>query len=76
MRQEVLNEAGTDDAETVTRKLVNRLLHEPSSALRAIAADDGEAQANQTASLLGRLFGIGGSGGGAKKPKMKKGPTT
>jgi glutamyl-tRNA reductase len=76
VRQEILNEAGTDDAETVSRKLVNRLLHEPSSALRAIAAEDGEAQANETASLLDRLFGLGSGGGGAKKPKMKKGPTT
>lgn len=76
VRQEVLNEAGNDDAETMSRKLVNRLLHEPSSELRAIAAEDGEAQANETASLLDRLFGIGNSGGGgAKKPKMKKGPT-
>jgi glutamyl-tRNA reductase len=73
VRQEVLNEAGGDDAEALSRKLVNRLLHEPSSALRAIAAEDGEARAGETASLLERLFGIGR---GTKDMKRKRGLKT
>jgi len=69
VRQEVLNEASGDDAEAVSRKLINRLLHEPSTELRAIAAEEGEARAEETASLLDRLFGLGRE---AAEPKRKR----
>jgi len=62
VRQEVLDGAGGEDAEAVSRKLVNRLLHEPSTALRAIAAEDGKTRAEEAAALLDRLFGIGRGG--------------
>ena len=39
IRQQVLAETGTADADAVTRLLVNRLLHTPSAALRALAAE-------------------------------------
>jgi len=62
VRREVLDEAGSDDVEAVSRRLVNRLLHGPSSELRAIAAEDGDARARETGLLLDRLFGIGRGG--------------
>ena len=74
VRREVLDEAGGGDAEAVSRRLINRLLHEPSTELRAIAAEDGNARAQETASLLDRLFGIGrGAGASKSAAKVKKG---
>ena len=73
VRQEVLDEAGGDDAEAVSRRLVNRLLHEPSAALRTIAAEDGEERAQESASLLDRLFGIGRSVAGKTVDKTMTG---
>ncbi len=51
---------GTLSAEEATRRLVNRLLHEPSAALRA-AAEDGTASAGLEAAIK-RLFRLNGKG--------------
>jgi glutamyl-tRNA reductase len=56
IRQQVLAEAGTADAEAVTRLLINRLLHTPSAALRALAAESkGDGVSEE---MLRRLFGL------------------
>ena len=49
-----------DDAAEATRRLVNRLLHEPSEALRGMAADD-TAQWTAAEDTLERLFRLGQS---------------
>ncbi|MFZ5792716.1 MAG: glutamyl-tRNA reductase [Pseudomonadota bacterium] len=54
-RRRALAEAG-GDAEEATRRLVNRLLHGPSTALRAIAAEGEETV--RLARLVERLFGL------------------
>ena len=55
LRAEVL--AGTgDDAAEATRRLINRLLHDPSEALRRMAGEAAEAAAGER--LLRRLFGF------------------
>jgi glutamyl-tRNA reductase len=51
LRQEVLADAGDNDAEAATRLLVKRLLHDPSKILRGLAADDEDAER-----ILRRLF--------------------
>jgi glutamyl-tRNA reductase len=64
VRREVLAESG-GDAEAATRLLVNKLLHTPSAALRALAAEghqDGKAE-----DLLCRLFGLPLPGGADRK---------
>jgi glutamyl-tRNA reductase len=53
-RDAALREAG-NDAERATRLMMNRLLHEPSSALRALGAAGSAAEAE---ALLRRLFGL------------------
>jgi len=63
VRQQVLSEAG-DDAEKATRLLVNRLLHNPSEAMRADAASGGGWAAAET--MIRRLFGLGGKDEGNK----------
>jgi glutamyl-tRNA reductase len=55
-RRQVLAESGAADAEAATRLLVNRLLHGPSTALRALAGDAGAVAS--ALGLLCRLFGI------------------
>jgi len=55
-RDEVLD-AAPDDAAEATRLLVNRLLHEPSAALRAAAAQDGDDGLAAAARRLFRLTG-------------------
>jgi glutamyl-tRNA reductase len=54
-RQKALAEAG-GDAEEATRRLVNRLLHGPNTALRAIAAEGQDA--SSLTALMERLFGL------------------
>jgi len=54
-RAEVLAAGGLDAAEA-TRLLVNRLLHDPSEALRRLAAESGDPAAAEA--LLRRLFGM------------------
>lgn len=74
IRDEVLAEAG-DDAPKATRLLVNRLLHDPSRALREAAAEgrsdpppggggQGEDDLETAERVLGRLFGLDGDDGG------------
>ncbi len=64
VREQVLAEAG-DDAEKATRLLVNRLLHDPSEAMRADAAEGGAWSAVED--VVRRLFGL-------KGPSSKEGP--
>jgi glutamyl-tRNA reductase len=57
LRERVLAEAGGGDTAEATRLLVNRLLHDPSEALRALAAEEGGAGQQALAErLLTRLF--------------------
>jgi len=56
IRQQVLAETGTGDADAVTRLLINRLLHTPSAALRALAAESKGDGASRE--FLCRLFGL------------------
>ncbi len=66
MRADVLAE-GTLDAGEATRRLVNRLLHDPSESLRRLVAENGDAAAAEA--MLHRLFALeidappAGSGG-------------
>ena len=53
-REDALREAG-NDAERATRLMMNRLLHEPSAALRALAGGGG---AKEAEALVRRLFGL------------------
>lgn len=53
-RRAALAESG-GDAEAATRRLINRLLHRPSAALRELA---GEGHSPATEKLLRRLFGL------------------
>ena len=65
VRDHVLTENAGADAATVARLLVNRLLHEPSAALRELAADatvDGGGELVAIERLLTRLFGPAGAG--------------
>jgi glutamyl-tRNA reductase len=53
-RESALREAG-NDAERATRLMMNRLLHEPSAALRALGVAGG---AKEAEALVRRLFGL------------------
>ena len=70
LRAEVLAELGEADAAEATRRLVNRLLHEPSEALRAFAADERRGSADSAGAranaerLIRRLFGLAPEEGG------------
>ncbi|MGH7036124.1 MAG: glutamyl-tRNA reductase, partial [Stellaceae bacterium] len=55
LREEALAEGG--DAETVTRRLVNRLLHDPSEVLRQLAGEETDVTTSER--LLRRLFRLG-----------------
>lgn len=59
VREQVLGE-GKLDAQTATRRLINRLLHEPSKALRETAASEssGDEEHRQMADAARRLFGL------------------
>ena len=57
VRAGVMAERGLD-ADAATRLLVNRLLHDPSAALRDLAVGDADAAAMEQ--LLRRLFGLAG----------------
>jgi glutamyl-tRNA reductase len=67
VRREVIA-AGDQDAETATRLLVNKLLHEPSEALRRAVSDD-PARAVQLEDMIRRLFNLpaGGPRGDGEK---------
>ncbi|MCC7048644.1 MAG: glutamyl-tRNA reductase [Alphaproteobacteria bacterium] len=55
-RERVLAEMPGASAEEATRLLVNRLLHDPSQALRALAADHGRDGPRAAEALIRRLF--------------------
>ncbi|HKT17185.1 MAG TPA: glutamyl-tRNA reductase [Stellaceae bacterium] len=55
LREEALAEGG--DVETVTRRLVNRLLHDPSEELRQLAGEEADVATSER--LLRRLFRLG-----------------
>lgn len=67
MRDKVLAEAG-GDADKATRLLVHRLLHDPSEAMRALAASPDHAGWEAAEVLLKRLFHLGGASFHGKKP--------
>ena len=70
MRDEVLAADPNADAAEATRRLVNRLLHRPSEALRALAAETGDEMEKQAvARIVGRLFGLPDASGGNKSDK-------
>lgn len=59
MRQEILAADPEADAAEATRRLVNRLLHSPSEALRALAVEAGNDGENRDMErLVARLFGL------------------
>jgi glutamyl-tRNA reductase len=55
VRLELLTEVGGTDANEATRRLVRRLLHDPSEALRDLAATD-PAAAERAEAVLASLF--------------------
>lgn len=62
MRAELLADAPDADAETATRQLINRLLHQPSRAMRSLAEDADNARTRDLRAadrLLRRLFDFG-----------------
>jgi len=59
IRDEVLAADPKADANEATRRLVNRLLHAPSTALRDVAASAGE-DVDEAVRVINRLFGLGG----------------
>lgn len=67
VREQVLAEAG-GDADKATRLLINRLLHEPSEAMRGEAAEGGGWQVAED--VIRRLFGL--VRGGARDNKSGK----
>ncbi|MBE9553583.1 MAG: glutamyl-tRNA reductase [Proteobacteria bacterium] len=65
MRDEILAADPNADAAEATRRLVNRLLHRPSEALRELAAETGsEAESQAATRIVERLFGLPDAGGG------------
>ena len=70
MRDEILAADPNADAAEATRRLVNRLLHRPSEALRKLAAESGDkAEKQAVARIVARLFGLPNAGGGNKDDK-------
>jgi glutamyl-tRNA reductase len=74
-RRKLLAEAPGLDAAEATRLLLNRLLHDPSESLRALAAEGGDANADRdrAEALLGRLFRLDGKNGDGKNGDGKNG---
>ena len=72
MRDEILAADPNADAAEATRRLVNRLLHRPSEALRELAAETGdEAEKRAIARIVARLFGLPDAGGGNEDDKER-----
>lgn len=59
IRKEVLAADPQANAGEATRRLINRLLHEPSTALRDVAANAGE-DVDEAVRVVNRLFGLAG----------------
>jgi len=57
IREEVLAAAPGIDADEATRRLINRLLHAPSTALRDVAANSDE-DVDEAVRVISRLFGL------------------
>ncbi|MCK4868506.1 MAG: glutamyl-tRNA reductase [Alphaproteobacteria bacterium] len=72
MRDEILAADPNADAAEATRRLVNRLLHRPSEALRELAAESGdEAEKQAVARMVARLFGLPDVGDGNEDDKER-----
>jgi glutamyl-tRNA reductase len=71
VRQDVLRTRGADDAAEITRRLINRLLHDPTDVLRRVAAEDAEAYA-ACEHALKALFRIGSVDEGAVGDESRK----
>ena len=69
-RAQVLEDAGTADADRATRLLINRLLHAPSQALREMAGarELDQAAGHNVDRLVRRLFGLDRPIGAARGP--------
>lgn len=69
VRDDVLAAGNNTDAAEATRMLINRLLHDPSGAMREIAETDGAGHDSYGAAerLLRRLFALGAGEDGTKK---------
>jgi glutamyl-tRNA reductase len=73
VREQVLAEIGAGNAAEATRLLVNRMLHEPSEALRAIAAEEGSSASRALAErLIHRLFRLSRDEGDASDEEKSK----
>lgn len=70
-RAEVLADGAGADAAEVTRLLVNRLLHDPSEALRRLAAEGADGPAAEA--LLRRLFGLNDISSEGEPPAAARG---
>ena len=70
VRQSLLAE-GSQDAEAATRRLVARLLHDPSEVLRAIAASDPSAAADFEKAVI-RLFRLEAEPSAEQAPKEEE----
>jgi glutamyl-tRNA reductase len=65
VRDEILAADPNADAAEATRRLVKRLLHRPSEALRELAAETGDEGEKQAAArMVSRLFGLPDAGAG------------
>ncbi|MCK5622025.1 MAG: glutamyl-tRNA reductase [Alphaproteobacteria bacterium] len=72
VRDEILAADPNADAAEATRRLVNRLLHRPSEALRELAAEIGsEAERQAATRIVERLFGLPDAGGGNEDDKER-----
>ena len=72
MREEILAADPNADAAEATRRLVNRLLHRPSEALRELSAETGsEAERQAATRIVERLFGLPDAGGGNEDDKER-----
>ncbi len=72
MRDDILAGDPNADAAEATRRLINRLLHRPSEALRKLAAETGdEAEKQAIARIVARLFGLPDADSGNEDDKER-----
>ncbi|HLI11022.1 MAG TPA: glutamyl-tRNA reductase [Alphaproteobacteria bacterium] len=72
VREEILGEARHADAAEATRLLVNRLLHDPSEAMRAYAAEEKDGKRLIAEHLLRQLFRLEGASDGRPRSGEKE----